>query len=208
MKHIIERSLAKAMTYAEYRNLLTDLLAAGKTTGPKQTRTYLDAAAQNQSRMNRLDRRSRFTQEMEEAMGRLKGNYLMLAITEGWCGDAAQTIPLFNHLAELSSHLELKLVLRDENPALMDLFLTNGARGIPIIIFLDPDTLEVITHWGPRPAPAQQMVMDYKHDTSPDKKDYDAFTVDLHTWYARDKTVTTQAEVVEVLKSLTQAVEA
>jgi hypothetical protein len=207
MKHIIERSLAKAMTYAEYRNLLTDLLAAGKTTGPKQTRTYLDAAAQNQSRMNRLDRRSRFTQEMEEAMGGLKGKYLMLAITEGWCGDAAQTIPLFNHLAELSSHLELKLVLRDENPALMDLFLTNGARGIPIIIFLDPDTLEVITHWGPRPAPAQQMVMDYKHDPAPEK-DYDAFTMDLHTWYARDKTVTTQAEVVEVLKSLTQAVEA
>jgi hypothetical protein len=49
--------------------------------------------------------------------------------------------------------------------------------------------------------------MDYKHDPAPEK-DYDAFTMDLHTWYARDKTVTTQAEVVEVLKSLTQAVEA
>ncbi|MTB53116.1 thioredoxin family protein [Lewinella sp. W8] len=207
MKHIIEAALAGAMTYAEYRKLLTDLLAEGKTTGPNQTKTYLDAAVQNQSRMNRLDRRSRFTEALEEAMEGLSGNYLMLAITEGWCGDAAQLLPLFNHLAELSRHLDLKLVLRDENQELMDLFLTNGARGIPIIIFLHPETLEVITHWGPRPAPAQQMVMDYKKDPSPDK-DYDAFNVALHTWYARDKTATTQAEVVEVLKRLEKGVEA
>lgn len=207
MKHIIEASLGRSMSYAQYRRLLTDLLEDGKTTGPNQSKTYLDAAVQNQSRMNRLDRRSRFTESMEEAMNALSGKYLMLAITEGWCGDAAQIIPLVNHLAELSDHLELKLVLREENPDLMDQFLTNGARGIPMIIFLDPDTLEVITHWGPRPAPAQQMVMDYKADPSPEKN-YDTFNVALHTWYARDKTRTIQAELVRVLRGLEKIVEA
>ncbi len=201
MQDTIHTALAAALPYPAYREMLTALLAEGKTTGPNQTEVYLAAATQNESRMKRLDRKARFTEEMETALAGLTKSHLMLAITEGWCGDAAQTIPLFNHMAEASDKLELKLVLRDEHPELIDQFLTDGSRSIPKVIFLDAASLEVVADWGPRPAPAQELAMDYKALPA-EEKDYDAYNVALHTWYARDKMATTQREVVEVLRGL------
>lgn len=201
MQDLIHTALAASQTYAEYRQHLTDLLAEGKTTGPKQTETYISAATINQSRMDRLDRKARFTPEMEDALAGLAQPYLMLAITEGWCGDAAQIIPLFNHMANASDQLKLLLVFRDEHPGLIDRFLTDGGRGIPKILFLDPETFAVKAHYGPRPAPAQEMALNYKHKRGP-YTDYDEYNVALHTWYARDKTKTTQAEVVRLLQNL------
>ena len=203
MQDILHTALAAALPYPAYREMLTLLLAEGKTTGPNQSETYLSAATQNQARMKRLDRKARFSEEMEKALAGLPHNYLMLAITEGWCGDAAQTIPLFNHMAEASDKLELKLVLRDEHPELIDQFLTDGSRSIPKVIFLDAESLLVAADWGPRPAPAQEMAMAYKALPA-EEKDYDAYNVALHTWYARDKMASTEREVVEILLRMGQ----
>ncbi|MEO0732750.1 MAG: thioredoxin family protein [Bacteroidota bacterium] len=200
MQDHIDHAVQSAFTYPAYRAHLTALLAEGKTTGPNQTETYLAAATINQSRMDRLDRKARFLPEMEQTLAELDRPYLLLALTEGWCGDAAQLLPLINHLAEASDLLELQLILRDEHTDLMDLFLTDGGRGIPKILFLDPETHAVLKHWGPRPAPAQEMAMNYKHQRGP-AMDYDTYNKALHTWYARDKTRTAQAELVALLKS-------
>ena len=85
-----------------------------------------------------------------------------LVITESWCGDASPSLPVMNKIAELSSHLELRIVLRDEHPELMDVFLTNGARSIPKLIVLDGNTNDVLGEWGPRSPKATEMVMDEK----------------------------------------------
>lgn len=201
MQDILHSALAAALPYPAYREMVTSLLLNGKTTGPNQTETYLAAATQNEARMNRLDRKARFSEEMEATLAKLKKSYLLLAITEGWCGDAAQIIPLINHMATASDQLELKLVLRDEHPELIDQFLTGGARSIPKVLFLDPATYKVLTSWGPRPAAAQEMAMAYKA-LPEEEKDYDAYNIDLHKWYARDKTVATQTELVAVLRGL------
>jgi hypothetical protein len=84
----------------------------------------------------------------------------------------------------------------------MDQFLTNGARSIPKVIFLDAETKEVLGDWGPRPAEAQQMVIDYKNLPEEGKPTYAEFQKGVHVWYARDKAKTTQEEFVGVLKSL------
>jgi hypothetical protein len=201
MQDLINQALADARTYSDYRTHLTELLAEGKTTGPNQSDSYVQFAQLNQSRMDRLDRRDRFIPEMSDLLGQFKKPILMLAITEGWCGDAAQIIPLLYHLTKASDQLDLKLVLRDEQPGLMDQFLTDGARSIPKIIFLDPATNSVLGNWGPRPAVPQQMTMDYKHLPEP-KPGYDTYQKELHLWYARDKTASTQRELVEALKGL------
>lgn len=201
MQELIDRALTASQSYSEYREHLTALLAEGKTTGPNQGEVYLSAATMNQSRMDRLDRKARFLPEMEAALDGLNRPFLLLAITEGWCGDAAQIIPLINHMAEQSDQLELRLVLRDEHPELIDQFLTDGGRGIPKILFLDPVSHEVAADYGPRPAPAQEMAMDFKYKRGP-YADYDAYNIALHTWYARDKTKTMQLELVEVLNGL------
>lgn len=199
MQALINQALANARSYPDYRAYLSDLLAAGKTTGPNQSDSYVQFTQLNQSRMDRLDKRDRFLPEMIEMLGQLKRPTLMLTLTEGWCGDAAQIIPLLHHMTKASDLLDLQLVLRDEHPELMDQFLTDGARSIPKVIFIDPTTKAVLGDWGPRPIEAQQMTMDYKHLPEP-KPDYNAYQKEIHKWYARDKTASTQGELIKALR--------
>ncbi len=201
MKELIQQALTNARTYPDYRAYLTELLAAGKTTGPNQSEAYVQYARLNQSRMDRLDKRNRFLPEMAAELAQLDQAMLMLVITEGWCGDAAQLVPLLYHLTEATPKLDLLLVLRDEHPELMDQFLTDGARSIPKVIFLDAATHTVLGDWGPRPAFAQQMTMDYKHQAPP-KADYATYQKELHTWYARDKTASAQRELLDVFRAM------
>ena len=196
----IQPALTAAQSYADYRQHLTDLLAEGKTTGPNQSDFYLEIANLNQSRMNRLDRKPKLTAETQAFLESLDRELLLLAITEGWCGDAAQSLPVLHWMADASPHLHLFTVLRDEHPALMDAFLTDDARSIPKVIILDANNKDVLGSWGPRPAAAQEIVMAYKHAPEP-KPDYNELQRELHTWYARDKTQSTQAEVVAALRS-------
>lgn len=201
MQDLILQALAKSRTYPDYRTFLANLLQEGKTTGPNQSDFFVQFTQLNQSRMDRLDKRDRFVPEMINALDDLEQNILMLVMTEGWCGDAAQIVPLLHHMAKASSKLDLRLILRDEHPDLMDLFLTDGARSIPKVIFLDPSTHQVLGSWGPRPAVAQKMTMDYKHLPEP-KPDYDTYQKEMHLWYAKDKTVSTQLELVKALEEL------
>ena len=200
MQDLLYTSLAKAQSYADHRKMLTDLLEnEGKTTGPNQSDFYIEIATLNQARMNRLDRKPKLTEETLACLAGLDRELILLVLTEGWCGDAAQIVPVLNWMAEASPKLDLYCLLRDENPELMDQYLTNGARSIPKVIILDAATKEVLADWGPRPAAAQQMVIDYKNTPESEKPDYVEFQKQLHTWYARDKTRSTQGEMLEVL---------
>lgn len=201
MTALLNNALAQAQSYADYRQLLTDLLEnEGKTTGPNQSDFYLEIAHLNQARMKRLDRKPKLSEATTDFLDTLDRKITLLVLTEGWCGDAAQTVPVLNWIADYSPHLHLYCLLRDENLALMDAFLTAGARSIPKVIILDTDTKAVLGSWGPRPAPAQQLVMDYQQQPEAEKDTYEVFQRSLHGWYARDKTETTQQEMVAALR--------
>jgi hypothetical protein len=115
----------------------------------------------------------------------------LLVIAEDWCGDASNTVPIISRLVDQVPELELRIVLRDQNPELMDQFLTNGSRSIPIVIVLDDDFHEV-GHWGPRPAVLQSWVMANRL-TTPKAELYPQ----VRKWYARDHGETTLREVLE-----------
>ncbi len=117
-------------------------------------------------------------------------------LTEAWCGDAAQIIPLMAKVADASPLITLKLLLRDEYPEVIDAYLTNGSRSIPKLICLTEDLKEVGT-WGPRPAEAQQLMNDFKQQ-HPDE-DYQALAKEMQLWYARDRTRAIQKEFVKLL---------
>jgi hypothetical protein len=119
-------------------------------------------------------------------------------ISEGWCGDAAQLVPVFHKMAELSPRIELKIALRDDNDDLMHLFLTNGSRSIPKLIIIDKNTLEVLGDFGPRPEGAKQLILDYKAEHG--VVDETAKT-NLQLWYLHDKGLSTQQEVMEVMRA-------
>ncbi len=115
----------------------------------------------------------------------------LLVIAEDWCGDASSTVPVLARLADAAPGLELRIVLRDEHPELMDRYLTNGSRSIPIAIALDEEFNE-LGHWGPRPRELQAWVMEHRL-TVPKAELYPQ----VRQWYARDRGETTLREVLE-----------
>ncbi len=79
----------------------------------------------------------------------------LLVLAEDWCGDASNTVPVLAKLTDLTPGLELRILRRDEHPEVMDRYLTNGSRSIPVVIVLDGGFQE-LGHWGPRPRMLQE----------------------------------------------------
>jgi hypothetical protein len=114
----------------------------------------------------------------------------LLAITEDWCMDTSNTIPFLARVAESVTGVDLRLILRDANPAIMDRYLTNGARAIPVLIILNGEFREV-GRWGPRPSELQAWVM-----TNRPLLPKGEVVKEERRWYARDKGETTVREVL------------
>jgi hypothetical protein len=115
----------------------------------------------------------------------------LLVIAEDWCGDASNTVPIVAKFAEAVPGLELRVIQRDTYPEVMDQYLTNGSRSIPIVIALD-ENFEEVGHWGPRPTELQSWVMANK-SAMPKAELYPQ----VRKWYARDRGETTLKEVLE-----------
>jgi hypothetical protein len=195
MKEIIANSLQKTISYTDYRALVRNLLAEGKATGPEQSEDLTNYSRLNDRRMKRLDKTIKISEEVMLAFQKLKQPQTWLVLTEGWCGDAAQNIPVLNKIAEATEQIDLKIVLRDEHLPLMDLFLTNGGRSIPKLIALDKDN-NVIDSWGPRPTTATKMAVDYKEKNG--ALDL-VFKEDLQVWYNKDKGKSVQEDFVNLI---------
>ncbi|MGY0426533.1 MAG: thioredoxin family protein [Polaribacter sp.] len=197
MKEIIQNSLQNTYTYKEYKLLVSNLLAEEKSTGTEQSEALTNYSLLNDRRIKRLDKTIKLAEETILEIQKIKEPQTWLLITESWCGDAAQSIPVINKMAEISNKIDLKIILRDENLALIDLFLTNGGRSIPKLIALDTEN-NIIFTWGPRPSVATKMVADYKAKNG----SIDAqFKQDLQIWYNKDKGKNVQTDFVELTKN-------
>ena len=148
---ITNEHLITALTYAEFDTLLHFLLTNNRTTGSNQTAEFVDYGKINLQRMNRVYKTSVLTDGMKNALQTLSRKVVFVVITEGWCGDSAQIVPVFERMREQCPNIELKFLLRDEHLDIMDLYLTNGARSIPKLVCLDSNSLELLFTWGPRP---------------------------------------------------------
>lgn len=187
----------EALNYQEYRQLVDRVLAEGKTTGPNQSEALTNYTKINVQRMKRWDKVTQIREDLQELIAKVDRKMLWIVLTEGWCGDAAQNIPVIMKMAELNPNIEVKFLLRDENLEVMDAYLTNGGRSIPKLIALDAESLEELGTWGPRPAPVQEMVMEHKKNP---QESYAEFSEKIHKWYAKDKAQTVQNEFVVALQ--------
>ena len=194
MKNIIEKSLENTLSYKEYRDLVSNLLAEGKATGNNQSDDLTNYSMLNDRRMKRLDKTIKISEETVTEIQKIKEPQTWLVITEGWCGDAAQNLPVISKIAETNNQVQLKLVLRDEHEDLMDLFLTNGGKSIPKLVVLDKDN-NVINTWGPRPTVATKMVADYKAKHGALDPE---FKQDLQVWYNKNKGQSVQDDFVKL----------
>ena len=193
---LVASHLDGAIDYDTYRSLVFDLAEKGLSTAPEQTETNSNFTKLNASRMRRLDKTVKLEDEVKQAFENYKGEQTWLVITESWCGDAAQVIPVINKVAELSDNIDVKFVMRDTRPELMDAFLTDGTRSIPKLIAVDNSTGEIIDTWGPRPIEAQQLVLDYKAEHGSLTPE---FKKDLQVWYNKDKGKTTAKDLLNLI---------
>ena len=198
MKKIIERSLENSYNYQEFKDLTSSLIAEGKSTGHEQSEALTNYSLLNDKRMKRLDKTIKISEETIAEIKEIKEPQTWLVITESWCGDAAQNIPVIHKIAKTNPLINFKLVLRDDNEDLMNQFLTNGGKAIPKLIALD-NQKNVINTWGPRPTIATKMVVDYKAKNGSLDAD---FKKELQVWYNKDKGQSVQDDFVKLAKNL------
>ena len=122
-----------------------------------------------------------------------RGGVRLLALSEDWCGDASNTLPVVARLAE-ELDWELRVLPRDDNLDLMDVYLTDGrSRSIPAVIGIDADGRE-IGWWAPRPAQLQAWVLGPGQELEKAER-YKR----TRAWYARDRGGSTVRELLDAL---------
>lgn len=198
----IARALFNSYSYPEYRKLVTDLLKDGKSTGDQQSEELTNYSSLNETRMNRLEKTMKISDENINKLKSLNNEFIWLIISEGWCGDAAQLLPIFEKMNQAADgKIDLRIVLRDDNLDLMDHFLTNKGRAIPKLIVINKNTSVALAHWGPRPKGATDLIANYRKE----HKVFDeTIKTELQLWYLHDKGMTTQAEIMDMMLDLDQ----
>ncbi|BDD10804.1 thioredoxin [Fulvitalea axinellae] len=191
-----EKTLQAGITYGEYRELANKSLETGDIRGGAGMRDYVEL---NNRRMDRAEKTVKIGEDLAEAVENMTESHTMIVLSEAWCGDASQSVPVLAKIGELSDKLKTRILFRDDNLDLMDRYLTNGGRAIPKAIFVrDSDGAEVAS-WGPRPEEPQAIVKAWKEAGGENK---DKMIADVQKWYAKDRGNSIQKEIKEVVKGL------
>lgn len=154
----------------------------------------LASATKNADLWAAVWRRATVPGELVQRVATLGGAWHLLVLSEDWCGDAVNTVPVVARLAELAPNVDLRVLARDENLDLMEMHLTGTSRSIPVVIALDGEFNER-GWWGPRPAALQQWVLGPGQGL-----EKEARYREIRSWYARDKGRTTLEEVVGMME--------
>ncbi|MCE7068414.1 thioredoxin family protein [Dyadobacter sp. CY326] len=187
-----------AYSYADYMRLMEKVVLEKRTTGEKQSEDLNHYTRLNLARMQRLNKTVTVTDELKNTVDQITIPQTWYILTEAWCGDASQNIPPIVAATLSNPLITVKMLLRDENPAIMDAYLTNGGRSIPKLIAVDDDFNELFS-WGPRPTGGQEMLEAYKANPA---KTYKEFSEEMQRWYLADKSLSLQKELQALLEGV------
>ncbi|MCB0409372.1 MAG: thioredoxin family protein [Flavobacteriales bacterium] len=193
---VTQTDLDRSISFDEYFDLVKNLAETGRTTGDDQSKNMIDYTKLNFSRMKRVLKTTQASTLLKETINCLNDQLTWLVLAESWCGDAAQNIPIFAKMSEFNPNINLRIILRDENPELMDRYLTNGGKSIPKLICLDKELNEIGT-WGPRPQFLQNWL--YQEKETP-TMEMSKLKEQFQVWYTKDKGETLQTEMIHLMK--------
>lgn len=185
----------KGITFEKYMKDFELAVAEKRTSGPNQDEMHVHYTMLNLHRSNRLYKHTEIKDELKSAIEAFTKKLNVMVITEFWCGDAAQNLPVIAKALSISENADLRILFRDENLELMDQFLTNGGRSIPKVIILDED-FNLVDSWGPRPELAQAEMMRLKEVHT----DFETIIEGMQKWYNQDKTNSMQREILAWFK--------
>lgn len=157
-------------------------------------RTWLGTVNKHAELWRAIDAHVRVPDALVQRVEALAGEWRLLVLSEDWCGDAVNLVPLIAALGERAGNLDVRVIGRDANPALMSEHLTAGTRSIPVAILLDGGG-RMRGWWGPRPAPLQDWFIQELR-ALPSRERYPL----LRGWYARDRGRTTLQEIVALVE--------
>src|SRR6476661_3828867 len=95
--------------------------------------------------------------EISARVEALHGQWHLLVLSEDWCGDSINIVPIVGKLTASISNMDMRILARDENLDIMDAHLTGTSRSIPIVIVLN-QWFHECGWWGPRPFALQKWV--------------------------------------------------
>jgi len=196
LKAQIESTIKVALDYPSYMMLMQELVLKEMSTGVEQSEALANYTLLNNKRMQRLNKTLKIPSEIETSIKNDLRDIHFLVLSESWCGDAAQSLPMVSKIAECRANWSMSIISRDEHPVIMDAYLTNGGRSIPKVLILDNNTLEVLADWGPRPTEATKMAADYKEIHGSLDAD---FKQSLQLWYNKDKGQSTLQDFLVLL---------
>jgi Thioredoxin len=194
---ITQQDINKSMSFDEFYQLVEQLVKDGKSTGEDQSEALIAYTKLNFSRMKRILKTTPISEEVINTVSCLNDKLTWIVLVESWCGDAAQNLPVFSKIVEANPNVNLRILLRDENPELMNQYLTNGSASIPKLICVDENLQELGT-WGPRPQFLQDWL--YENKTNP-KMEMAELKKEFQIWYTKNKGQTLQKEMIRLMKA-------
>lgn len=156
---------------------------------------YLESVQKLRDFWGAVYRTARVGEDLQARVRGIPGTWHVLALSEDWCGDAVNALPVIARLLEANPAIDLRVLRRDENPDLMNAHLTHGTRSIPVVMVLDAG-FRPRGWWGPRPGALQAWYYDEGQYLEPAER-----SRRKREWYARDRGATTAREVVELLEA-------
>lgn len=112
-------------------------------------------------------------------------------ITEAWCMDACILLPLLRAIHIVRPDIAIWIYPRDQNEELMNRFLSNGSKSIPIVFGTDASLRELF-RWGPRSQKARELLTPIQTLTYAEKAKV------LREFYKLDSTKDIQSELLEL----------
>ncbi len=186
------------LTYNEFMDEFTNQINVSDiNTLNDYDKSFYDYRKLNFQRSKRLNKTFIPTDETKQILSKIDHQQNWIVITESWCGDSAQNLPVIATLARLNDKIDFQIVLRDSNLEFTDLYLTNGGRAIPKLIVFDKYEDELF-QWGPRPVEAQNLFTKLKKDGVEKSEIYK----ELHLWYGRNRGKEVEKEIVLLIKQI------
>ena len=189
--------LAQSISWSEYY-----AIAKGYAESDDRPALYQDEKMQRYTRENvaRIDhilKTINIESKLYNALSAIKTDMIWLVLSEPWCGDASQVVPVLHTIASCTDRIRFRIIQSDAHPEVLDHYLTGTSRSIPKLICLRADTLEELGTWGPRPAALHRIVLENKDNPN---ISFGAKVRMVHAWYDEDKTASIQDEFIDLVK--------
>ena len=195
-KTITKDTIKNSLSFEDFISLMTQLMEINKTTGNEQTEEKIKYNKINLQRIIRSEKTFVLLPETERFIRSIKSRQYWLIIVEAWCGDVSQNLAPIYNLSKLNPLISFHIILRDDNPDIINNYLTEGSQSIPKLIILD-ENLNELAVWGPRPQGGYEILKRFKTNSNITKEE---FHHDLHLWYFKDRGIELQKEIVELVK--------